>query len=286
MSSKARAAPRLKSKVTVRLVRASRKPNVLRSPVGTAMTALAVMNATPGGQPIAIAKDVPCSEMAAASESMIKLLKSRLTKAVRENLVSQGDMNLYMAYRKSGLEDHRRRCKQSTHEAFNTVNAKAKKEYRRKKTKEDAAKKKAEQEAQEAKAQKRARLEVETAHLITDTKRARAPANKKTVRAHGVTQVVFGEDDRQRWSWERLPDGMKTEIEARLDRELDGAGGMSEGDLLLIAEANTKFDLILKHKGIDPETGINMLELYLETDWRKDKGSYAKGQDCCHIFAQ
>ena len=52
------AAPRLKSKVTVRLVRASHKPNVLRSPVGFAMTALAVMNATPGGQPIAIAKDM------------------------------------------------------------------------------------------------------------------------------------------------------------------------------------------------------------------------------------
>ena len=282
--SKARAAPRLK--VTVRIVRASHKPNVLLSPVGFAMTALAVMNATPGGQPIAIAKDVPCSEMAAASESMIKLLKSRLTKAVRENLVSQGDMNNYMAYRNSGLEDHRRRCKQSTHDAFNMVNARAKKEYRRKKTKEDAAKKKVEQEAQEAKAQKRARLEVETAHLVMDTKRARTPANKKTVRAHGVTQVVFGEDDRQRWSWERLPDKMKSEIEARLDRELDGAGGMSEGDLLLIAEANTKFDLILEHKGIDPENGQNMLELYLETDWRKDKGTYAKGQDCCHIFAQ
>jgi hypothetical protein len=51
-------------KVTVRLARVSHKPNVLGSPVGVAMTALAVMNATPGGQPIAIAKDMPCSEMA------------------------------------------------------------------------------------------------------------------------------------------------------------------------------------------------------------------------------
>ena len=39
-------------KVTVRLARVSHKPNVLGSPVGVAMTALAVMNATPGGQPI------------------------------------------------------------------------------------------------------------------------------------------------------------------------------------------------------------------------------------------
>jgi hypothetical protein len=91
------------------------------------------------------------SKGGAASESMIKLLKSRLTKAVRENLVSQGDMNLYMAYRKSGLEDHRLRCKQSTHDAFNTVNAKAKKEYRRKKTKEEKAKLEAEAQEVEVK---------------------------------------------------------------------------------------------------------------------------------------
>ena len=91
--SKARA-PRLK--VTVRIVRASHKPNVLRSPVGCAMTALAVMNATPGGQPIAIAKDKPCSEMAAVAKSMLKTIKSQLTKAVKENLVSEGDMNRRM----------------------------------------------------------------------------------------------------------------------------------------------------------------------------------------------
>jgi len=49
------------------------------------MTALAVMNATPGGQPIAIAKDVPCSEMAAVSKGMLKT--ARLHTCIRHGTV-------------------------------------------------------------------------------------------------------------------------------------------------------------------------------------------------------
>jgi hypothetical protein len=96
--------------------------------------------------------------------------------------------------------------------------------------------------------------------------------------------VIVGEVERASWRWEQLPPAMKSNIEARLDQKLADAQGLSDVEFQLLRDADDEFDEIVENGGVD-EHGINVLEIFMEAQWRAEQGYLAKGQDCCHIYA-
>ena len=265
--------------------------NFLRTPIAAVMAAAVATTVTPGALPLVLADDDLCEQLATVDKGYAQI-KCFVNKAATAGFVTESSKARYLRYRKHGGAADR---KGTAH--VHTAMVRMRKEHQQAQYKarlakamvsakaKSATEAKARSDEEALRQQKRkAKTDANYDKHVTDTKRSRRPAHSRSIVTGSTIQVVHGEDDRETWKWESLPHGMASEIELRLEAELDRARGLSDTDLKQIRGANELFDLVVKQKGID-EFGDNVLEMYLEEQWRIDQGYKCTGQDASHIFA-